>query len=69
MSPFIHKRLFELAGIDADYNVIDVAPQELAEKYKENLSKLNGFNITIPHKSAIIPLLSALDKKLKYTAV
>ncbi len=63
MSPFIHKRLFELAGIDADYNVIDVSPQELAEKYKENLSKLNGFNITIPHKSAIIPLLSALDKK------
>lgn len=63
MSPFIHKRLFELAGIDADYNVIDVAPQELAEKYKEKLSKLNGFNITIPHKSAIIPLLSALDKK------
>jgi len=63
MSPFIHKRLFELAGIDADYNVIDVAPEVLAEEYKETLSKLSGFNITIPHKSAIIPCLSALDKK------
>ena len=26
MSPFIHSRLFELAGIEADYQVMDVAP-------------------------------------------
>lgn len=63
MSPFIHKRLFELANIDADYSVIDVAPENLADDYKEKLSKLDGFNITIPHKSAIIPCLSGLDKK------
>ena len=63
MSPFIHKRLFELANIDAEYSVIDVAPENLADDYKEKLSKLDGFNITIPHKSAIIPCLSGLDKK------
>lgn len=63
MSPFIHKRLFELSGIEADYSVIDVAPENLAEEYAQKLSKLDGFNITIPHKSAIIPSLSALDKK------
>ncbi|MEE0858600.1 MAG: shikimate dehydrogenase [Acutalibacteraceae bacterium] len=63
MSPFIHKRLFELSGIEAEYSVIDVAPEKLAEEYTEKLSKLDGFNITIPHKSAIIPSLSALDKK------
>lgn len=63
MSPFIHNRLFQLAGIDAEYSVIDVAPEMLAEDYKNTLSKLDGFNITIPHKSAIIPSLTGLDKK------
>ncbi|MEE0264323.1 MAG: shikimate dehydrogenase [Acutalibacteraceae bacterium] len=63
MSPFIHKRLFELAGIDADYSVIDVMPEKLDIDFNEKLSRLDGFNITIPHKSAIIPYLSQLDKK------
>ncbi|MEE0930975.1 MAG: shikimate dehydrogenase [Acutalibacteraceae bacterium] len=63
MSPFIHKKLFELAGIEADYSVIDVKPENLAADYAEKLSKLDGFNITIPHKSAIIHSLSSLDKK------
>lgn len=63
MSPFIHNRLFELAGIEAEYSVVDVAPENLGDDYKKILSKLDGFNITIPHKSAIIPYLSGLDKK------
>lgn len=63
MSPFIHKRLFQLSGIDADYSIIDVSPENLEKDYNEKLSKLDGFNITIPHKSAIIPYLSAIDKK------
>lgn len=63
MSPFIHKRLFELSGIDAEYSVIDVNPENIAEDYKNTLSKLDGYNITIPHKQAIIPFLDSLDKK------
>lgn len=65
MSPFIHKRLFFLAGIDAEYNVYDVPPEELKETFDKELSKLNGFNITIPHKQAIIPFLDYLDPKAK----
>lgn len=65
MSPFIHKRLFSLAGIDAEYNVYDVPPEELKETFDKELSKLNGFNITIPHKQAIIPFLDYLDPKAK----
>lgn len=62
MSPFIHKRLFELAGTDGKYTVMDIAPQELQVKMKE-LDMLAGYNITIPHKQAIIPYLDGLDKK------
>lgn len=63
MSPFIHKRLFQLAGIDADYATIDVDPANIESDYKNKLSLLDGFNITIPHKQAIIPLLTSLEKK------
>jgi shikimate dehydrogenase len=65
MSPFIHKRLFELAGADADYTYLDIAPETLAEEYQNRLRHLDGFNITIPHKETIIPLLDALDDKAK----
>lgn len=65
MSPFIHKRLFELSGIDADYGIIDIAPENLAKVYAEKLKKLDGYNITIPHKQNIIPLLDEIDDKAK----
>ena len=63
MSPFIHKRLFELAGRDADYVKADIPPQELGERYGSFLSGLDGYNITIPHTQGIIPLLDSLDDK------
>ncbi len=63
MSPFIHQRLFSLAGVEADYSVMEVLPENLENDYRQTLAQLDGFNITIPHKSAIIPYLSSLDKK------
>lgn len=63
MSPFIHKRLFELAGVDADYTQIDIAPERLGDEFESTLKKLDGYNVTIPHKQKIIPLLGSLDEK------
>lgn len=57
MSPFIQKRLFELSGIPMEYRVIDVPDLEAA---LPELRKLDCFNVTIPHKSAIIPFLDGL---------
>ncbi|MBE6902272.1 MAG: shikimate dehydrogenase [Ruminococcaceae bacterium] len=53
LSPQIHTRLFELSGETVDYQLYDIAPEELADKH-EFLSTLDGFNITIPHKVDII---------------
>ena len=61
LSPFIHKRLLELSGIDGEYGVYDIAPEELDEKFKSVLSKLDGFNATIPHKQAVMHLLDEKD--------
>lgn len=65
MSPFIHKRLFELSGVEAEYTKLDISPQNLAYEYKNTLLKLDGYNITIPHKQAIIPLIDEIDEKAK----
>lgn len=60
MSPFIHKKLFEAAGVGGDYRALDISPEKLAAEF-ENLKKLGGCNVTIPHKSAIIPLLDETE--------
>ena len=62
MSPFIHKELFELKNVEADYGKQEIAPEALAEVFETDLKKLDGFNITIPHKVAIIDALDGLDK-------
>lgn len=65
MSPFIHTRLFALSGIDAEYTKLDIAPENLAQEYQKTLLKLDGYNITIPHKQNIIPLIDEIDSKAK----
>lgn len=62
MSPFIHKRLFELASLPGTYTVIDIAPEQFPVKISE-LDKLVGYNVTIPDKQPIIPFLDKLDKR------
>ena len=64
MSPFIHKRLFAAAGRQEDYILKDIAPEDLEASFEE-LSGLKGFNITIPHKLAIIPFCDRLDDSAK----
>ena len=65
MSPFIHKRLFELSGIDAEYTVVDIEPENFERDYYNILKKLDGYNITIPHKQRVIPFLDKIDDKAK----
>ena len=62
MSPFIHNRLFAIAGLKGDYRIIDVPPEELPVKIS-TLNELDGYNITIPNKQKIIPFLDKLDPK------
>lgn len=70
MSPFIHKKLFELQQKDVEYHVFDIHPDCLEQKFYVNLKSLDGFNVTIPHKEAILPLIDEVDESaLKYNAV
>lgn len=70
MSPLIHEKLFALSGItDYSYELIDIAPEKLPDKL-EMLRELRGFNITIPHKTAIIPMTDSMgESALRYNSV
>lgn len=70
MSPLIHEKLFAISGItDYSYELIDIAPEELEGK-GEMLRELRGFNITIPHKTAIIPMTDKLgESAVRYNSV
>lgn len=61
LSPQIHTRLFELSGETVDYQLYDIAPEELENKF-DLLSALDGFNITIPHKVGIIGYCDCLSE-------
>ena len=61
LSPFIHQKLFELDKIDANYIALDV--ESLDKDYDSVLRKLDGYNVTIPHKQDIISKLDGVSQK------
>ena len=70
MSPFIHKRLFEEAGRQAEYTLEDISPESLKEKLPDLLKSVTGLNVTIPHKVSVIDFLDKLDDSaLRYNSV
>lgn len=62
MSPAMHDNWFAENGMDATYIPIRVKEEHLEETVK-SLKQLgcSGWNVTVPHKTAIIPFLDALD--------
>lgn len=64
MSPMIHDGLFKLKGKECPYDLTDIAPEDLCSK-ADFLRSLKGFNITIPHKVAVIDLIDEMDDSAK----
>ncbi|MGN0522562.1 MAG: shikimate dehydrogenase [Eubacterium sp.] len=62
MSPVIHKELFKINGIEATYELKEINPNDF-EKNFDALKAFSGFNVTIPHKTGIIPYLDKLSQR------
>lgn len=60
-SPEIHTALLKAANIDGDYTCRELKPESLQST--KWLSELDGYNVTIPHKTNIIPMLDELSEK------
>ncbi|MGN0614395.1 MAG: shikimate dehydrogenase family protein, partial [Porcipelethomonas sp.] len=70
MSPFIHKRLFDISGKNEDYELCDIDPEKLKEEFPAVMEKYEGLNVTIPYKTDVIEFLDRLDSSAeRYGAV
>ena len=63
LSPVIHRELFKLSGIDGEYKLYEIAPENLETELESHKKNLCGFNVTIPHKVEVIPFLDELNEK------
>ena len=62
LSPRLHQLLARASGREIEYTLIDIPPEALCARLPELLRTHAGLNVTIPHKQAVIPLLSRLDE-------
>ncbi|WP_445490292.1 shikimate dehydrogenase [Niallia sp. 03133] len=62
MSPVMHNDLFQFYRMDAVYKAVHIKKGMLKEGLQQ-LREMNvaGFNVTVPHKTDIIPFLDSLD--------
>lgn len=62
LSPTIHGALLRQRGIEGSYEAVTVAPRTLADFVASaRAGAYDGFNVTMPHKQAILPLLDAVE--------
>ena len=54
LSPFIHQKLMEQSAVNGTYTLKEIRSDTLEEHYLSELQMLDGFNVTIPHKTSII---------------
>lgn len=61
-SPLIHHTSFVFNEINATYEAFEVLPEQLGEALKAFiLDGYSGFNITMPHKEAVLAFVDELD--------
>ncbi len=64
ISPMMHNLAFELCSIDARYLAFDVKEESFDDAIKGMIAlDVQGFNVSMPYKGAIIPYLSELTKE------
>lgn len=65
-SAIMHNAVFKELGIDAHYELFEVKPEKLEEKFNKLVEQgICGFNVTIPHKERIIKSLNGFDDEVK----
>lgn len=64
--PRMQRGLMELAGLDYEYDAVEVQKHELADFVKSaKEGAYAGFNVTTPYKREIIPLLDEISNEAK----
>ena len=62
LSPRIHAANFRALGLDAAYDAVDVAPDDLAAALRRFAAEgFRGINVTVPHKVAVKEIVDRVD--------
>lgn len=64
LSSFIHKEIMKQADIKGTYSLFEIEKGDLKNGIK-TLKRLDGFNVTIPHKIDIIDFTDSLSERAK----
>jgi shikimate dehydrogenase len=67
ISPAIHNKAFHELGLDMEYSLSDVPDSDFRSRLNEYATDKDvvGFNVTIPFKEAILPLMARIDADAK----
>jgi shikimate dehydrogenase len=69
LSPAMHNASFVADDLDYVYVCLDVEPDELPTAVMGLKSlRLRGFNVTMPHKRAMVPLVDELDQEARVSS-
>ena len=63
LSPKIHNLIFRELNIEGDYSLLEVEREKLPFFLSQAKDDLDGMNVTIPYKTAVIPCLSSITKE------
>ena len=68
LSPILHNFWFKKYKVCANYSLIEIELSEIAEVIKKiRNNDLQGINVTVPYKQAVIPFLDSLINDAKKT--
>lgn len=65
LSPEIHQKIFEKLGIRGTYNLLPIARMNLKDTVETLLESMDGFNVTIPYKTDIMPFLDEISPEAR----
>lgn len=66
LSPVLHEQWLRASGLFGRYEALDVTADELTPLFQAmREGEWDGFNVTIPYKETVIPLLDELDEAAK----
>ena len=60
LSPVIHNTLYRIYGLDCHYGRLKISIDQLPAFFKTEAVNFAGFNVTMPLKQAVLPLLSSI---------
>ena len=65
LSPVMHNAAFRALNLNAEYAAVHVLHDDLPAFAEDARKRLAGFNITVPHKNAILPFLDEIEPAAK----